>query len=52
MLVEKHDLVHELPEYKDRIHELKTSNRHFANLFVAIKNRLEATFYCLEGPGT
>lgn len=37
MLGEKHDLVHELPEYKDRIHELKTSNRHFANLFVAIK---------------
>ncbi len=33
MLGEKHDLVHELPEYKDRIHELKTSDRHFANLF-------------------
>jgi uncharacterized protein YdcH (DUF465 family) len=37
MLLEKHGLVHELPEYKDRIHELKTSNRHFANLSVAIK---------------
>ncbi len=33
MLGEKHDLVHELPEYKDRIHELKLSNRHFAKLF-------------------
>ena len=30
---EKHDLVHELPEFKDKIHELKTSNNHFARLF-------------------
>jgi uncharacterized protein YdcH (DUF465 family) len=33
MLGEKHDLIHELPEYKDKIHELKTSNNHFARLF-------------------
>lgn len=33
MLGEKHDLVHELPEFKDKIHELKTSNAHFARLF-------------------
>lgn len=33
MLGEKHDLIHELPEYKDRIHELKISNTHFAKLF-------------------
>ena len=33
MLGEKHDLVHELPEFKDKIHELKTSNNHFARLF-------------------
>lgn len=33
MLGEKHDLAHELPEFKERIHELKTSNRHFAKLF-------------------
>lgn len=33
MLNEKHDLVHELPEYRDRIHELKVSNNHFARLF-------------------
>lgn len=33
MLGEKHDLIHELPEFKERIHELKTSNRHFAKLF-------------------
>jgi uncharacterized protein len=29
----KHDLVHEFPEFKDKIHELKTSNAHFARLF-------------------
>lgn len=33
MLGEKHDLIHELPEYKDKIHELKMSNKHFAGLF-------------------
>lgn len=33
MLNEKHDLVHELPEHRDRIHELKMSNNHFAKLF-------------------
>ncbi|HEY9200858.1 MAG TPA: YdcH family protein [Gammaproteobacteria bacterium] len=33
MLGEKHDLIHELPEHKERIHELKTSNPHFARLF-------------------
>lgn len=33
MLGEKHDLAHEFPEFKDKIHELKTSNAHFAKLF-------------------
>lgn len=33
MLGEKHDLVHELPEYKDKIHELKMSDKHFAHQF-------------------
>lgn len=33
MLNEKHDLVHEFPEYRDAIHELKTTNNHFARLF-------------------
>ena len=33
MLGEKHDLIHEFPEYKDTIHQLKTSNTHFAKLF-------------------
>jgi len=33
MLNEKHDLVHELPEYRDAIHELKMNNQHFSRLF-------------------
>lgn len=33
MLSEHHDLVSELPEYKERIHELKTSDAHFSKLF-------------------
>ena len=33
MLNEKHDLIHELPEYRDTIHNLKTSDKHFARLF-------------------
>jgi uncharacterized protein YdcH (DUF465 family) len=33
MLHEKHDLVHEFPEHKDRIHELKMSDEKFAAMF-------------------
>jgi uncharacterized protein YdcH (DUF465 family) len=33
MFGEKHDLVHELPEHKDRIHELKVSSERFKKLF-------------------
>ena len=33
MFGEKHDLIHELPEHRERIHQLKTSNEHFAKLF-------------------
>jgi len=33
MLNEKHDLVHELPECRDAIHELKMNNQHFSRLF-------------------
>ena len=28
-----HDLAKELPEYKEKIHTLKTSDNHFAKLF-------------------
>jgi len=33
MPIEHHDLIHEFPEHKERIHELKTSNAHFRQLF-------------------
>ena len=33
MLTEKHDLVHELPEHRDTIHNLKMTNNHFSKLF-------------------
>ena len=33
MYGEHHDLVHELPEYREQIHDLKISNKHFARLF-------------------
>jgi uncharacterized protein len=30
---EQHDLVHEFPEYRERIHELKTHDPHFREQF-------------------
>ena len=33
MLTEKHDLVHEFPEHRDQIHDLKMNNHHFSRLF-------------------
>jgi uncharacterized protein YdcH (DUF465 family) len=33
MFGEKHDLIHELPEHKERIHQLKISDEHFVKLF-------------------
>ena len=33
MFGEKHDLIHEFPEYKDKIHELKISNPEFSKMF-------------------
>jgi hypothetical protein len=33
MLSEKHDLVHEFPEHKETIHNLKITDSHFARLF-------------------
>lgn len=29
----KHDLLHEFPEFRERIHQLKMSDAHFARLF-------------------
>lgn len=33
MILEKHDLHHEFPEYNDEIHHLKMNDNHFARLF-------------------
>jgi uncharacterized protein YdcH (DUF465 family) len=33
MGLEHHDLAHEFPEYKERIHDLKVSDMHFRKLF-------------------
>jgi len=33
MQIENHSLVNELPEFKERIHELKQSDMHFHRLF-------------------
>lgn len=32
-MADKHDLIHEFPEYRDAIHELKMKDNHFARLF-------------------
>ena len=33
MSVEHHDLAHDFPHFKDRIHELKMNDAHFRRLF-------------------
>jgi len=33
MLGEKHDLLHEFPEFKEQIHKLKLENHYFLNKF-------------------
>ena len=33
MPIEKHDLIHEMPEHREKIHELKMTNTRFARLF-------------------
>ena len=32
-MIEKHDLIHEFPEYREKIHDLKVGNEEFARLF-------------------
>lgn len=33
MSIENHNLHHEFPQHKDRIHELKMNDRHFSRFF-------------------
>jgi uncharacterized protein YdcH (DUF465 family) len=35
MNIEHHDLAHEFPEHREKIHSLKMENAHFAKLFEA-----------------
>ncbi|MGD9709952.1 MAG: YdcH family protein [Halothiobacillaceae bacterium] len=44
MTVDHHDLAHEFPEHKERIHQLKMDDAHFAKLFDEyndLTNRIE-----------
>ena len=53
MSIDRHSLAKELPEFKEKIHELKMNDRHFARLFddyhdldhemIRIKERVENT---------
>ncbi len=47
MLGEHHGLVQEFPEYKDKIHDLKTSNPEFAKLFEKYDN-IDKEIYRIE----
>ncbi|MGD9889208.1 MAG: YdcH family protein [Halothiobacillaceae bacterium] len=45
MTVDHHDLAHEFPEHKEKIHQMKMDNAHFAKKFDAyhdVNNRIEA----------
>ncbi|MDA0687946.1 MAG: DUF465 domain-containing protein [Proteobacteria bacterium] len=33
MTIEHHDLIHEFPEFRERIHDLKVNDHHFRKLF-------------------
>jgi uncharacterized protein YdcH (DUF465 family) len=47
MLGEHHDLAHEFPEFKDRIHALKLADKHFARQFEEYET-LDKEIYRLE----
>ena len=47
MLGEHHHLLHEFPEYKDKIHELKTHNPAFAEMLEKY-NSLDDEIYRIE----
>lgn len=47
MFGETHDLATEFPDYKDRIHQLKMDDRHFARLFEEYQE-LDAQLYRIE----
>ena len=47
MPLENHSLINELPEMRERIHQMKTSDNHFARLF-AEYNEVEHSVHRIE----
>lgn len=50
MPVEPHDLLHEFPEHRERIHRLKESDSHFRRLFDAYHN-MDREIHRIEAAG-
>lgn len=49
--MEKHDLLHEFPELKEKIHELKISDNHFRKLFDSY-HELDHSIHSIETGAT
>ena len=45
--MERHDLLHEFPEYQEKIHQLKISDPHFRELFDEY-DELEHEIHCIN----
>ncbi|WP_430455557.1 YdcH family protein [Rheinheimera sp.] len=52
MSLEKHDLVHEFPEYREKIHQLKMTDHHFARLFAEYHDVDHEVFRLEQGAET
>ncbi len=52
MSLEKHDLVHEFPEYREKIHQLKITDHHFARLFAEYHDVDHEVFRLEQGAET
>ena len=52
MLGEHHHLGQEFPEYKERIHELKTSDRHFVKILDEYEEVAKEVYRIEEGMET
>ncbi|ALZ76819.1 DUF465 domain-containing protein [Rheinheimera sp. F8] len=52
MSLEKHDLVHEFPEFREKIHQLKTTDHHFARLFAEYHDVDHEVFRLEQGAET
>lgn len=52
MFGEHHRLFDEFPEYKERIHELKINNQHFAELYAQYQQLDDEVYRIIEGIDT